>query len=108
MWATGPLLTDPRTYFRAVALKGVCLLQLGRMKDVDTVLTTLIEITSKRSKEITYGDSFNFLDDLITNGTQLVRVRQLLESFLETPLSEDSKQRAESLRKRTLERLRVS
>ncbi len=97
--------TDARTNFRATALKGLCWLRLGELAQINPVLRRLIRFATLRCKEITYGDCFNFVREVIESNLNLRECLELLQLLLKAPLSPESREEATHLRRRAESRL---
>lgn len=85
---------------------GQCVLRMGKAEKIAPVLGRLRELANLRSREITYGDCFNFLGELIEKGLYLHECLELLEFFLMAQLSSESNEKAIRLRERVEQRLR--
>ncbi len=85
---------DVKTQFTATALRGECLLRLGRIGDLPQVVTRLFELATKYPGSIVHGDAFNFLSELISRKFMVDDCRRMVEFFLRSPLSTESRGKA--------------
>lgn len=88
---------DPRSCFWATALKGVCLLRLGRIDECRAIVQRMLELAQSFGAQIVHGDAFEFLKELVSTGVPLAEVGALLTTLERQSVSAQTKQRFSAL-----------
>jgi tetratricopeptide (TPR) repeat protein len=89
---------DAGTLFSATALKGQCFFGLGEIEKARQTLARLSHLARKYPGSVVRGDALNLIEELVTSSALGDECRKLLDVLLQSPMSEEIKERAVALR----------
>lgn len=83
---------DPRSCFWATALRGICLIRLGRVDECAGMVELLLNLARSFSADIIPGDAIEFLKELVKTGRAPVETGVLLGTLERQSVNPKTKQ----------------
>jgi hypothetical protein len=86
-------LDDPRSCFWATALRGICLLRVGRIDECEAIVQRLLHLAKSFGPHIFPGDAIGFLKELVRTGRVPMETGTLLTTLERQSTSPETRKR---------------